>query len=620
MSDLEENNDIIENEGGVPMKHKILLDSVGYKDKPAAKETGAIQNRLPNCVTEVTIEDLAAAIVQGKTFKPNYMTGRSQDTFVSSSLIAVDIDNKGKELDLYGYKSIGDFIEETKKSNLKPALIYTTFSHTEEVHKYRAVFQLNKLVTNLNELKAIGQVLKVEYPYVDAKVSVSHLIYAGREIKLLDPVARIAPKVEYEKTTKAVKGKSAEITKVNGSKITLTKEMLVNNLASLKPKFRGIRLDIANSFDWINKNIPMTVALGYDLNTRFRCILPGHDDKKPSARISETIEGRQNYICSCQISYKSLIDVIAKALNMNKVLVQYLITDTLGIIVGSEYQRNMRFLIADIMANTDIIIEDGSVLDKFMRRSNLHGLYNLIQQFASAHITVGPLGPEDKITFFMSRSQIVEKMEKFNMRGISTIGYKLNTLKEIGFIRALKDEEINPEALKKAKKIQSQMILHSAKPKYINRVEYYELSLLTPGDIEEAERIITLMKEVGLKRNKNNSTRRSAALGIDFASKVNVQMDISMKIDDPKKQKQMNKMLKAAKDLIETQGYFTEEQLRQKYDPSRRQRKDSVQKLIDDTIPCIITNLNIKKNRVKKSIRIQYSIHDKIKTNTVIYC
>lgn len=618
MCELEENNDIIENIGGEPMKHKILLDTVGYREKPAGKETGAIQKRLPNCVTEVSVSELALAVISGKTFKPNYMTGRSQDTFVSSSLIAVDIDNKGEELDLYGYKSLSDFLSDTKESDLKPALVYTTFSHTEEVHKYRAVFQLNRVVTNLNELKAIGQALKVAYPYADAKVSVVHPIYGGKDLILLDPAAKISPEVDFEDATSSVKGKSVEITKVIGSKKELTKELLISNLSAIKDQFKGTRIDIVNSFDWINNNIPMTIALGYDLNTRFRCIFPDHRDEKPSARISETVDGRQNYICSCQKTYTSLIDVVSKALNMNKVLVQYLITDALGITIGSDYQRNMRLLIADIMANTDELITPGSVLDKFMTRSNLHGVYNLIQQFASAHITVTPIGPSDKITFFMSQSQLRCKMERLQMRGTSRVGYKLNALKEIGLIRALKDEEINPAVLRKAKEIQLKMSV-SLDAKYMNRVEFYELIILTPEDIDEAEKIISTMKEVGVKRKRTNVVRRIIAFGEEFTSNVNVQINVSEKLNDPKKQKQMEKMLKSAKGLIKYQGYFTEDQLRKAYDPNRKMKKDVVQKMIDDFIPFIMKNMDIKKDRVKKSTRNQYSISNKIKSNTVIY-
>ena len=47
---------------------------------------------------------------------------------------------------------------------------------------------------------------------------------------------------------------------------------------------------------------------------------------------------------------------------------------------------------------------------------------------------------------------------------------------------------------------------------------------------------------------------------------------------------------------------------------------DKVQKLIDDTIPSIISQLNIKKDRVKKATREQFNISAKTKSNTTIYC
>lgn len=605
------------------MKHKVLLDTKAYSMKPTSLTAGSIQKRLPNCVANVTIEELANALVSGRTFKPVYMTGKTQDTFVSASLVVIDIDNKGSELEQYGYVSTQDFIRKTETAKYKPAIVYTTFSHTKSLHKYRAVFQLNRTVTNLNELAAILAEIKNEYPFADAKVSPVHLIYGGKELILLDKNAVISPVVEYdtEATSTASRAKATEITKVVAEKRNYSEETLVNNLSVLKGKFEGTTIDIVDSFDWINKNIPMTVALGYELDTRFRCIYPEHTDNNPSARISETIDGQQNYICSCGDTYQSLIDVVAKLLNKNKVLVQHIIADAVGITVGSKYQKDMRLLVADVMANTDKIIKKDSLIYKYMYRSNLHGLYNLVQQFASSHITNEPLGAPDKITFFMSRSQIREKMVQFNMKGVDRLGYKINALKELGLVRALSDEEINPEALTKAKAIQNKMILENPRTaKYMKRIEYYELSLITPEGIKKAEDIIQKQKELGVKRNNINSTRRALAMGEEFAASINVQMDVSAKLNSPKIQKELDKVVGAAQKLIAEQGYFTEDQIRKAYDPNRKKRKEAAVKVINDAIPFIIKTLGIKKDRVKKSTKTIYSIPDNIKTNTTIYC
>ena len=291
--------------------------------------------------------------------------------------------------------------------------------------------------------------------------------------------------------------------------------------------------------------------------------------------------------------------------------------------VGLSYKlhADLRLLIADVMANTDRIIKKDSDLYRYMYRSNLHGVYNLIQQFASAHITTEPLGAPDKITFFMAQSQIRSKMYQFNMKGASTIGYKLNALKELGLIRALKDEEINVDALAKAKAIQSSMTLELGKSKNaMNRIEYYELTLITPQQIKEAERIIQVQKDLGVKRRHMNATRRALALGEDFAANVNVQTNVVEKVYNPKTQKELDKVLEAAQKLIDSQKYFTEDQLRMAYDPKNRKRKADNIKLVNDAIPYIIKNLGIKKDRVKHTTQTLYSIPSKIKTNTIIYC
>lgn len=117
-----------------------------------------------------------------------------------------------------------------------------------------------------------------------------------------------------------------------------------------------------------------------------------------------------------------------------------------------------------------------------------------------------------------------------------------------------------------------------------------------------------------------NITRRLNTYGEEFTFNVNVQGKVEQKICFNKNQKEMDKLISAASDLIAAQGYFTEDQLRKQFDPKRKMKKDTVQKLIDDTIPSIISQLNIKKDRVKKATREQFNISAKTKSNTTIYC
>ena len=599
------------------LKHKILLDTEEFNRKPIL-EAGRIQNRLPGEAATVTIEELAKAVTAGRTFKAAYLTGKSSNTFVSSSLMVIDVDNKPAEQKLYGYISLGKFKEIAAKSKYKPALIYTTFSHTEKTHKYRAVFQLGRVITNLNELKAIGEALQHEYPFADAAVTVTHMIYGGKNIIHLDPLAVINPMVEFDAEVKQTASASTHITETNTDKIILTEDILTANLSDIREDFEGLEIDIVNSFEWINRNVPMSAALGFDINTRFRCVFEEHEDKNPSARIA-VADGQQYYICSCTNTYLSLIDLIAKALDKDKITVQNIIADALGITIGSKYQQKMRAFIADTIAKTDKLITEDSVLYKAMKQSNLHGIYNLIQQFAAAHITVAPLGEDNKITFFMAQSQIQKKMLQNGLKGAGSVGYKLDRLKELGLIRALSDLEINAEALKKANEIKNNMILKAANAsKYINRIEYYELTLLTPAVIAKAEALILKEKELGVKRRIMNSTRRVAAFGEEYAQTINVQINVSAKANKAKNN--MDKVLNAAGELIEQQGYFTEAQLLKAFNSNRNMNKEKAIKVMNDAIPIIIRTLDIKKDRVKKATREVFTIPANVATNTTIYC
>ena len=616
MHEIDENNDIMSIEEVKPMTHTVLLDGKEFRNKPNGLAVGSIQKRLPNSKTEVTIKELGEAVIKGRTFKPAYLTGTTQETFVSASLIAVDIDNKGEELEQYGYVSIDDFLEQAKSSNIKPALVYTTFSHTEAVHKYRAIFQLEEPVTDLNQLKALGQAIKAEYPYADAKVSVSHLIFGGRKIVFMDEDATVSTKIEYNEKVETKETSKTNIKGIITNEISIDKSILEERLKAL-----NLDIDVEygqTAYDYVNKNVSIAYLLQVEEEKLFKCVLPNHNDKNASAYVTR-YNDEWMYKCSGCQTFIGTVGFVAELLDMSKAKALIFIANAAGIRLGSEYQRNMRALIAEIMSVTDEVITEESILYKHMKRGNLHGVYNLLQQFALAHITPEPLADEDQITFFISQSQLADKMKQFEMKGSTMVGYKLNALKEIGLIRPLRDEEIRPEALAKANEIRNKMTVMK-NTKYMNRVEYYELVDLSRETVEYAESIITALKKSGVKRNKINATRRAAALGEDFVSNMNVQMNVISKVNDSKLQSKIDKLTTAASTLIKEQGYFTEEQLRKQYDPKRKQKKDAVQKLIDDSIPFIIKELEIKKDRVKKATRTLYSIPSKIKTNTTIYC
>lgn len=605
--------------------HSIMLDSKEYEEKPKGAEIGAIQNRLSKSETKVNILDLADALTRGRTFKPCLMSGKSNDTFVSSSLIVLDIDNKGEELEEYGYKSIDSFLEDVEKSMYKPAIIYTTFSHTEECNKYRAIFQLDREVTNFEYLKQIHDVILEDYPYADKKVHPAAVIFGGIELIKLNALAVVEIKDFVFKEEKAnTQQHKKRIVKavsynVNNKDINLDLDFILKSIKANYSHLRNIKLNYYESFDFINENIKMTDVFNVSLNDRFRCILHDHNDEHPSARISDELEGGQRYMCSCVQGLK-LLDVLRLITKKDKSFLAYKIAKALNFKLGSEYQEKWIWTLVNAKRNFHEDIEEYEVLNKYMQRRKLYSIYLVLVDMAMENIPAIPLNDnEDSLTFFVSNERISRRMILLNIPGadMRSVNNKINALKELGLIRALNDSEIRPNLLNESNKIRTEAALANGNIKR-NRVDYYELRFIAEV-VDEAETFIQQAKACGLKFSNNNVIRRTAAIGEEKTQEVNVQVNVSEVYNSKKVQKRMTKIIDAAKELIDEQSYFTVDQLRNKFDPYRKVQKKMQIKYINDALPTIIRLYDIKEDRMKKSLCQQFDIDSKIKTNTLIY-
>lgn len=622
----EADNNNNNNEEGDVLKHSIMLDTVPFDKKPQGAEIGAIQNRLEKHTSNVSIEALAEAVANGQTFKPCLMCGKTNNDFVSSSLIVLDIDNKGKELEQYGYKSIQDFLLDAQKSSYKPALVYTTFSHTDEIHKYRAVFQLSKKVTNFDHLVQIHDAIVADYPYADPKVHPAAVIFGGKELILMNHKAIVKVPKYVAKTTKSnvskARKQSNQISKINIANIDVSEETILNNIKkAYKSKFRGTKVDYNESFDWINENIKLTDALNVSLNERFRCVLPGHIDEHPSARISDELEGGQRYMCNCQQGLK-LLSVLKRIFGIPKSLIAFKITRALKMKVYSEYQEQWMFALSNARKFLDEDLAESEILSKYFKRRRLYGIYYVLIDYAIDNVSAIPLNDNDnQITFFVSAETLSKKMQNLDMSGgsLRAVKTKLNALKELGLLRALPDEEIRPNVLNEANRIRAVASAQNGGAMR-NRTEFYELRLLDcPDVIENAEAFITGAKESGLKFANNNIVRRAAALGEEKTQEINVQVNVSKVVNSKKVQNRINRVKEAAEVLLDKQGYFTIDQLRKQYDPHRNFKKVEQIKHVTDAIPYVVKELGLQESRMKKSLREEHNVSPKIKTNTLVY-
>ena len=165
-----------------------MFDTQYYKQKP--KNAGLISNRIINNENNpITLspKQLATELTKGMSFIPGilspkldpetseYKIKRKISYWHSQQIICLDFDSG---------LTIEQAIQEFKHSAM---FIYTTFSHSEKLHKFRVVFLLNERLYNYDLYSHIMDNLLKKYPYVDSSCKDgSRIFYGGSDLYVLD--------------------------------------------------------------------------------------------------------------------------------------------------------------------------------------------------------------------------------------------------------------------------------------------------------------------------------------------------------------------------------------------------------------------------------------------------
>lgn len=584
-------------------KVEVLVDSVCYNEKPAGKTIAAITKRLPQSRQAITLEGLAQAAVNGRSWKASVLSDTNNGSFVSSSLVALDIDNKES------YTSIDDFLVQSNNNKYQPCFIYETFSSTEEHQRYRVVFAFDKTITDYNEMVALYEEVKAQYPTVDIDPSVDpgKILFGGKALAFFNNVINETPVVKA--VGQAIRtSKSSNVKETNFESIEIDKDTVLENLAAMAEQYAHIQeIDINEAYGWINENVKMTDVLGIQENVRFRCILPNHEDNNPSARITTDGE-EQVYMCSCDACGYRFITLLSRLLDMSETKVKMMVLNALNISFGSEYQRNTERYIADLRRNVNKMLP--SDLQNYLNRRKLYRAYRLLIDFADAHITYQSLSNEDdKVVFFLGQRCFKEEMEQNFISGDARA--KLTALCELGFLKKLTDSEIRRDALSKAYEQRSAL-------KNLNRVDFYELVDLSPSVIADIQARIKHMEDNYVRQRGGNVNRRINTFGEEVVlSEINVQLEVNTK----KQNRIETKLRNAVDELLENNNLFNESDLAKAYRATDKKHitKKDAELVVLDFIPVFAQEGLITRVRVNKATRKQYNIPATYISNSYVY-
>ena len=160
------------------------LDHVEYQKKPSGKDAARITNSIGSNRVKVTEDELIDAIVfHGRSWSPSIFSQskRCTETFIGMNALVLDFDQ--------GFKSLDEILERAEANNLKFSFVHESFSHTSEHPKYRGVFLLSSLITDIGDAKIYLDYLKEIFAgFVDnAAAEPTRFFYGGKGLVFHNP-------------------------------------------------------------------------------------------------------------------------------------------------------------------------------------------------------------------------------------------------------------------------------------------------------------------------------------------------------------------------------------------------------------------------------------------------
>lgn len=647
---------------------KIMLDKKSFTKKPQSLQIGAIQNRLANSLVETTINELANYIINGNTFIPAEFNSISktvqQNEFVSKKIFAFDVDNDIEYIDWC------TFLDVAICYDIKPCLIYKTFSYTDNKQKYRIIFELDETITDINLIDDINVAFFKLFAINDNVIfdkscrNINRIFFGGTEIlykanntfnynDLLNNGIVINSAITLDKSN----GNTPKTSTTNNFNynseytnniIKAIKEKDINkflyqlSLNPLIPMDKGISVIENNksiiynnsryivSFYLDNSYIPGSIGIkGLDvieilktmkismifnlpIDKTFNCIL--HDDKNPSAVIMINNKGNnigiEKYYChSCSNEHSlGLIDIIAKIQNVS--IAESIEWLKIAFDLKSEYQDKVERILNhtyNYYLSCDFA-ENYETLEKYLQSSNSKQILLAIINFAKGHVFNESILNTEKHIFFCTKSTFTEYLKRHGItKGITSEPLQK---KLITLCRLGLIRKVPYVEIPDKYWNKASMIRNNNGYKYCS--SYYEIMPNTIERLNNAETIILNDKRLGISRSTISKKQIELQDGNQIKNTLYVQDVNTTMIDKEtiKTQKLLNTYINTR---INKNGYVIVSELMSYYEKQKK-NIDTIKILL----PIVINDLELKRTKVNKDIKEKYNLKKSVKSNSII--
>jgi hypothetical protein len=210
---------------------KLCLDTVGYMSKPIGIQSAQMSGRIGSCSTEITICEFASAVTNGQSFATAVAfknNKRKAVNWLGQQVFGVDIDKADYA------KSTDELLEFANQLEIKPSIIYESFSSSEAQRKYRAIYITCDVITDPALALGFLRYLVKHFKADPACVDLARIFYGtqNKQTLCIDEQASIADisKCQVKADAQQHITHKAAITKETVNDLTPLEALRVNNL------------------------------------------------------------------------------------------------------------------------------------------------------------------------------------------------------------------------------------------------------------------------------------------------------------------------------------------------------------------------------------------------------
>lgn len=619
---------------------KCMYFNHRFKDKPQGKQCGWVQKSLTQ--VNITIENLADALVHGASFKPGVLAGGNKaENWIEQQLFGLDFDDGIRIEEAYNKViSLG----------ITPCFMYTTFSHKEEHHKFRMIFCNDTVITDGNirdKLQATlmgviggidevcfnrdrlffgGKGKTVLYPDYDTRINAESILekYWNDDFEQYISNAKPKSKKKKDSTAAGIKNKGTDTAKERSTYENLNvKAIKEHDIEYLRKVLAHDPIEFENKnefWDYIYSELDIAELIDIDDPRSFCCVL--HDDHNPSANIFTTQNGVQKYRCCSEnltLNIKQLIELLGDFKSEYKAIQFIMNIYNLSIKESQwsiEQRENIDLMISNITLNK--FKELCPQADKNIKYAK--DTFLMMLSIARNNVYSEKFSNDDgEIVFFVTNKKLADYLGKGNsQKKIDKVSKYIKMLIYHDLIRILDDDKIPKELLFKA-------IKYSGTDKRQgNHVSFYAIPSWVIQQLSTIENNGVRWKEKGYRIAGVSFDMFYRSEGFDVAASIYPQYkkkknEYGEIVDRSTTKASDERTLKISEIIlqcIQRKGYCTEKEVvyilgnKYRYEVTETQIKRSLNEIMD--------SYGLKKVKANKVLKEQYHIKSNGYPNIII--